>query len=85
MGAKDGGTVPGKMGSQDALRDTARLASSNALLQVPAPEDGKAGMEIRGHAKQQPFALFPPLLPTAGFSFLELALSRRDGESQAPV
>ncbi|KAM3848845.1 man(5)GlcNAc(2)-PP-dolichol translocation protein RFT1 isoform 1-T1 [Vipera latastei] len=34
MGAEDGGTVPGKMGSQDVLRDTAKLASSNALLQV---------------------------------------------------
>ncbi|KAG8128255.1 hypothetical protein E2320_015119, partial [Naja naja] len=34
MGAKDGGMVPGKMGSQDVLRDTAKLASSNALLQV---------------------------------------------------
>ncbi|KAK9406264.1 protein RFT1 like [Crotalus adamanteus] len=34
MGAKVGGTVPGKMGSQDVLRDTAKLASSNALLQV---------------------------------------------------
>lgn len=82
MGAKDGGTVPGKMGSQDVLRDTAKLASSNALLQVPAPEDGKAGMEIRGRAAA---AAFRSLFPTAGLSFPGLALSRRGGESQAPV
>lgn len=76
MGAEDGGTVPGKMGSQDVLRDTAKLASSNALLQVPAPEDGKAGMEISGLAAaafRSLSASFPdcrPLLSRTG-SFQE--------------